>query len=387
MGVNDDRLSAGEQNELRALVTAGAGRMRAARRRRMQAITGGAAVVLVAAVVGAVALTALGSPDRVATPVETTTSAPTPSRTDSEADRSAVPAFGGECSNAVDDAWLAGALARPMEFMPPNWPDPASTLAGAISCTWGDPQTYPRDQVTVVAFPVAHEGRSDLEALPQTCAINDQTGPWCRAAAVTGGTWISVFASGDGVDDALMTELVERVTSAAQESAEPRAAARADGWWKTPTCAEIESWAKPVDIVDPEQMPYAEAGASNPAADFLDSSVLSATSPFRGLCVWVVNRPASDGGGWAIASAEVVPGGRGFFDTIAATAGARPFSATGAERAVLVPPSPVGESYANALVVAEGENLLIIRGDNGVPPESLAYLVEPYLTALNATLG
>ncbi|WP_307319310.1 hypothetical protein [Microbacterium sp. SORGH_AS_0862] len=84
---------------------------------------------------------------------------------------------------------------------------------------------------------------------------------------------------------------------------------------------------------------------------------------------------------------SIVPGGAQFFDRIAASDGAQLISVDGADRAATVRGLERLEGYDTRLVVASGENLLMISGDNGVPPESLAYLVEPYLTALNATLG
>jgi hypothetical protein len=83
----------------------------------------------------------------------------------------------------------------------------------------------------------------------------------------------------------------------------------------------------------------------------------------------------------------VVPGGAQFFDQIAASDGAQLVSLAGRDRAVTVRGLDRLEAFDPRLVVADGENLLILTGDNGLPPESLAYLVAPYLTALNATLG
>jgi hypothetical protein len=379
MGVSDDRLSAGEQNELRALVTAGAGRMRAARRRRMQAITGGAAVLLVAAVVGAVALTAIDSPDRVATPIETTTSpSPTPAPTSTpDVPAAAVAAFGGSCANVVDAAWLTQQVGLTMTEVPLAWPYPTYELNGALSCWWHAPESYASPRLEIAVLPATVRDGSPLATSELSCS--DQGGS-CIASMAANGSWLAVRGYGDQPAEWMPEMLEDLVTRAAQHPA-PQRADRGPAWWSLPDCDWVSAVATPQG-----------AGGLQPEASDLEAGDVFAET-VRGLagyettCNWFVPLPPSEGGGSGQVGVTVVPGGAQFFDQIAASDGAQLLSVTGAERAVTVRGLDRLEAFDPRLVVASGENLLILTGDNGLRPESLAYLVEPYLTALNATLG
>ncbi|QCQ15533.1 hypothetical protein [Microbacterium sp. RG1] len=382
MGVNDDRLSAGEQNELRALVTAGAGRMRAARRRRMQAITGGAAVLLVAAVVGAVALTAMGSPDRVATPIETdTTATPTPEPTPDPtqvAPTAPVAAFGGDCANLVDTDWLTQRVGLSMREEPLAWPYPALELNGALSCWWIAPESYASPRLEITVLPSTAQDGEALATSELSCA--DEAGT-CVAAVAANGTWMFIRAYAARPAD-WVPQLIEDLVARAEQHPTPQRAERAAGWWSLPDCEWIASVATPKDAKE------MAAGESDSLLDSLSRESASGLAGYETSCNWLVPIPEEFGGnGDASAGVTVVPGGAQFFDAIAASERAEPVTVAGADRATTASGLDRLEAYDARLVVTSGENMLIITGDNGLPPESLAYLVEPYLTALNATLG
>ncbi|WP_243227138.1 hypothetical protein [Microbacterium sp. CIAB417] len=381
MGVNDDRLSAGEQNELRALVTAGAGRMRAARRRRMQAVTGGAAVVLVAAVVGAVALTALGSPDRIATPIETTAT-PTPTRTPEptttpDEPATAVMAFGGSCANVVDAEWLTQRVGITMAEYPLAWPYPAYELNGALSCWWHAPESYASPRLEITVLPAVARDGSLLATSELSCPEDAGT---CIAAVAANGSWMYIRAYADQPAD-WAPQLVDDLVARAGQYPAPQRAERLVGWWSLPDCEWIASVATPNDAKE------AEFGEDDAALDGRFAEAAKGLAGYETSCNWLVPIAAEDGGGYGYAGVAVVPGGAQFFDAIAASEGAESVTVAGADRATTARGLDRLEAYDPRLVVASGENLLILTGDNGVPPESLAYLVEPYLTALNATLG
>ncbi|UIN29730.1 hypothetical protein [Microbacterium binotii] len=236
MGVNDDRLSAGEQNELRALVTAGAGRMRAARRRRMQAITGGAAVLLVAAVVGAVALTALGSPDRVATPIETTMSpsptptlTPTPTPTPTPEPDPASQALGGDCARVMSDDEVAliigpGAEARHAHTQP--------AALGGLSCEWlasGSQGQYVLLMVGVYPLAAVPEDIRVRGSEPECGMVG------CFFAGQFGDAWVVAQTA----DEDMARRVVDLVGPRAQ--AEPGRPGVVDAAVSLPECAAVET--------------------------------------------------------------------------------------------------------------------------------------------------
>lgn len=385
MGVSDDRLSAGEQNELRALVTAGAGRMRAARRRRMQAITGGAAVVLVAAVVGAVALTAMGSPDRVANPTETTTTTPTPEPTPTEDETPRpvveVAPFGGSCEEmlGVDRAaaWM-GAEMRPIEE---PWTSPEVTLSGGLHCLWAYPDAYAWGSIEVVMFPASIFPTET--AVPQDAGTCD--GYNCRSATLVNGLWINLAWSGDPTGQVPLrpvgtTELGELASDIAARSLQYPAArpASADGsGWGSGMCERLAA----------EVPAMSDAASAGVAFDLIRNPLDAGwvTDLGAALCSSPLVEAAE-----GLSRVEAVPGGARLFDAIAASDGAQELAVTGADAAVTVPDNYMWERHFTTVIVRSGDNLLLLHPRGYVYEEQrvpLAELAAQILQILNGAVG
>jgi len=387
MGVSDDRLSAGEQNELRALVTAGAGRMRAARRRRMQAITGGAAVVLVAAVVGAVVLTAVGSPDRIATPIETTTTpSPTPDPTPTEdvppRPVAEVAPFGGSCEEALGvdraAAWM-GAEMRPIEE---PWTSPEVTLSGGLHCLWAYPDSYVWGSIEVVMFPAAIFPTET--AAPQDAGTCD--GYACRSATLVDGLWIHLAWSGDPTGEVPLrpigaTELGELTNDIAARSLQYPAArpASADGSsWGSGVCERLAAEVPAMSGVTAEGVasdlirdPLAAGWVTDLGAVLCSSPLVDETE--------------------GLSRVAVIPGGGRLLDAIAASEGAQALSVTGADAAVTVPDNYMWERHFTAVIVRAGDNLLLLYPRGYVYSEEerlqLAEVAAQVLQVLDGAVG
>lgn len=390
MGVNDDRLSAGEQNELRALVTAGAGRMRAARRRRMQAITGSAAVVLVAAIVGAVALTALGGDDHIATPIKTsTTPAPTPTPTPTPTlepqpeptlARSAVRPFGGSCDNMLSLPQVSEWMGVEMRQVAARWADPAMTISGGITCIWALPDAYMWGYTEITVFPAVIFLPSEPPLERGVC-----DGDVCRAAAVVDGNWIVIEWTGSpegaevdvpSVGPGDFAELFDILGRNAAVFPASRPAEPQPSWWAANGCDAIAARF--------DHLTASEPSLSDMALVEMPTRASRIAHPQVDACSWA----APDNQSMSII---VIPGGGETYDAIAGSEFALPVDVSGSDGAVAVPNYFVWEGNGVDVVVKSGDNLLIV-GNSGMEQtdEMRDWLVAhagEALSALNATLG
>ncbi|QCQ15532.1 hypothetical protein [Microbacterium sp. RG1] len=386
MGVNDDRLSAGEQNELRALVTAGAGRMRAAKRRRMQAITGGAAVLLVAAVVGAVALTALGSPDRVATPVETTvmTNTPTPQPTEQTEDPAAavrgVAPFGGECANALTAGVVGDFYGVQMTLMADAWSDGSVALQGGLSCTWSNVPGYGEQKLTLWAYPlsVVEPYLAGLEEAPGCGA----EASYCARSEARDGLWVYVRASAVGSSPDPTEVMNAAFENAAQWPSAAPAAPTAQ-WWPPVTCDELTA---SVDIAGALGMPVSVAEASPPqgqSSTEISPGQIPGKRGAAGGCAFVAS-PIHD------VSVKTVSGGAAYATGFAAVDGASPFTVRGGYAAWTLPDYDPWEGHNRYVVVSDGVNLVRVGTslvDGSPSDDALGELGVRVIEALNGTVG
>ncbi|MDQ1204092.1 hypothetical protein QE377_000451 [Microbacterium sp. SORGH_AS 862] len=206
---------------------------------------------------------------------------------------------------------------------------------------------------------------------------------WAVSIAANG-AWIQIRAYGENSNE-WVAQLAEDVAERAFQFAPPQRAGRDGpdaGWWALRDCDWVETIAVPDGVTTPPE----PSGADSELVG-LYAEVRRGRAGFSTDCTWHVLVGSELGSVAGDVGVSIVPGGAQFFDRIAASDGAQLISVDGADRAATVRGLERLEGYDTRLVVASGENLLMISGDNGVPPESLAYLVEPYLTALNATLG
>lgn len=230
-------------------------------------------------------------------------------------------------------------------------------------------------RLNVNAYPVKN---IDLAAasLSPTC-----NGDFCEATAVAGEVWISVSAAHVGIDVEWMRAVVEAVAVRATEFPDPEGAEPTPGWWSMPTCAAIEG-TFPTDWLDRIRGARPADHSTHPSARF--AGIASAEAPFQVTCGWEAMSSSTDGT-WGQMSITVVPGGAPFFDQIAATDGAAPVDVPRADRAVSVRDNYQWEGYAPGVAILSGANVLIIRGDNGLPPEHLVPLAPSILAMLDST--
>lgn len=380
----NDEMSPREHADVRDLVMAGAQRIKPIGSRRRQVVAASAALVLVAGVSGgAIAMaTQFRSADippvTLPSPAVTPTQTPSPSPMasldpDAEA-RPAVQAFDGSCANVVDLEWLSEKYGTQMIEFPMPWQNPGTALAGGIDCLWSTRGAYMSPALNVNAYPVEN---IDLAAasLSPTC-----DGDFCEATAVAGEVWISVSAAHVGIDVEWIRAVVETIALRATEFPDPEGAERTPKWWSMPTCAAVEG-TFPTDWLNRIRSNPPADGSTHLGARF--AGMASAEARFRATCGWEATTSSTDGT-WGLMSITVVPGGAPFFDQIAQVDGAAPIDVPGADRAVSVRDNYQWEGYAPAVAMLSGANVLIIRGDNGLPPEHLVPLAPFILTMLNA---
>ncbi|MDY0830507.1 hypothetical protein SK224_15340 [Microbacterium sp. BG28] len=383
MGVNDDRLSAGEQNELRALVTAGAGRMRAARRRRMQAITGGAAVVLVAAVVGAVALTAMGSPDRVATPIETTAPTPTPTPTPTEAPASArgVQPFGGVCANAITTDEVGEFFGVTMKPMAGAWADGSLAAQGGLSCTWSNDPGYGEQKLTMWAYPlsVVEPFLGGLEEASRCDAASNS----CTLTGVRDGVWMSVSAVAVGQSGPDPAGLMDTAFQRATQWPSPAPAEPVDEWWPAVSCDDVTA---SVDVAGVLGAPVTVAVVSPPQGQS-PSQIYPGEIPSRrgavGGCTFTV-------GAGGNVSVRTISGGATNASDFASVSGASPLAVRGSYSAWTLPDDDPWEGHNKYVVVSDGVNLVRVGAPvDGASPsdDALGELGVRIIDALEEAVG
>lgn len=382
MGVSDDRLSAGEQNELRALVTAGAGRMRAARRRRMQAITGGAAVVLVAAVVGAVALTAMGSPDRIATPIETTTT-PTPTPTEDEAPVGVrgVQPFDGLCANAFTTDEVGEFFGVTMKPMTEAWTDGSIAVQGGLSCTWSNDPGYGEQKLTMWAYPlsVVEPFLGGLEEVSRCDAAANS----CTLTGVRDGVWVSVSAVAVGQSGPDPTGLVDTALERATQWASPAPAEPVDQWWPAVSCDDVTA---SVDVAGALGTPVTVAVVSPPQGQ-TPSQIYPGEIPSRrgtvGGCTFTADAGAN-------VSVKTISGGAAHASDFATVGGASPLAVRGDHSAWMLPDDDPWEGHNKYVVVSDGVNLVRVGAaiEGGSPSDdALGELGVRIIEAMDGAVG
>lgn len=384
----NDEMSPREHADVRDLVMAGAQRIKPIGAHRRQVVAASAALLLVAGVSGGAITMAtqfrsaeippVTMPSPTATPTQAPSPPPSPSPTasldpDAEA-RPAVQAFDGSCADVVDLEWLSEMYGTQMIEFPMPWQNPGTALAGGIDCLWSTQGAYMSPALNVNAYPVQNV---DLAAASLSPTCNGDT---CDATAVAGEVWISVSARHVGIDVEWIRAVVETIAARATEFPDPEGAERTPEWWSMPTCAAIEG-TFPTDWLDRIRSARPADGSAHPSARFAGTA--SAEARFGVTCVWEAMSSATDGT-WGQMSVTVVPGGAPFFDQIAQVDGAAPVDVPGADRAVSVRDNYQWEGYSPGVAILSGANVLIIRGDNGLPPEDLVPLAPFILTMLNA---
>lgn len=382
MGVNDE-LSPREHDDLRSTVLAGARRIKPVGAHRTQLIAASVALVLVAGVAGGAWATAslLGSGPvpAVTSPSPTPTSTPTPEPTEPSepAPRAAVLPFGGECANVLDLEWLSESFGETMVEEPEAWPEPEVMLAGGIDCAWSAEGMYVAPSIHVRAYPSA-----DIDVEKSALAGSCEDATSCSATQRIDDTWISVTTLREGSDAEWLQVIVDELADRVAGFPPPVRAERAPGWWSTPTCDEItdvlpEGWAErmsPLPTYEP------------PSHEELAVFGIRLTEPSGVNCAQQI-APSSEQPGNMTMNIVVVPGGAVAFEHMESSEGARAVEVQGAERAVLVSDNDRWEGYAPAAVLRVGDNVLILRGDNGLPPEDLLPLGPPLIEMLNARAG
>lgn len=364
MDLNAEKLTSGERAEMRDLVTSGARRMRAARARRMQTAAVAAAVVLVAAVVTGVSFAALRPDDRAAQPVETTsTPAPrpstvTPSPTSTPtppavvAPVTAVLPYGGDCADMLSLDQAGEWMGTPVVSVSPRWKDVERSVAGGMECAWGVPDAYQWGYFQVTAFPAALFDPAG--SAPVNAGVCDDG--ICWATAVVDGMWIAVKWVGAGNSSAETSlrpigadefaQLFTVLGGNAENSAPPRSAERAAGWWPADACGIVGAGS-----------PGLTRQPSEPSSDIdllrYPGQALRFAQTGADTCVWTL----SDGQSVVM---DIVPGGGVMFDEIAALDTAQSVQVPGSDGAVIVPNHYMWEFNGDDLLVRSGDNMLIV---------------------------
>ncbi|MFK4790565.1 hypothetical protein [Microbacterium sp. ZW T5_56] len=158
-------------------------------------------------------------------------------------------AFAGDCAQVLTDADLGAIAAAAWTLTDAGGPDPASALAGALSCRWDGAGA---GVVSVDILPLSLVSDEAL-ATPDIVACPDTEGPdLCMAELAVGDSWL---IAGAGTEDAL-SAVVGRV-GARLIGQRPVAAPLPAGSWALPDCSVI------VDAVRASGMSDAEAGVQN----------------------------------------------------------------------------------------------------------------------------
>ncbi|WP_307214609.1 hypothetical protein [Microbacterium sp. SORGH_AS_0888] len=388
--MNDTPLSQRERDELRQTVTAGAARMRRSRTRRIQALSGAAAVVLVGAVVTAVTLGTLmpaASPITTASPVPSAshTPSPTPSSTPSASPTStpttARSLFDGDCGAMIGADVLTAEFGVAMPVQPKLWQSPQDALAGGLECVWWDGASYATPSLTVYAYPAS----SDAPESALTCTVGGAYTS-CSETFVQGGVWVSASASASAaaLTQDGMQRLIDALALSVSAASPPRAAERAVGWWPLPTCDELATVTPLGDI----NATMRGSSASTDDSQTTEATPERATAPYETSCLIDADAIFPPSGELITTQArvEVVPGGGQYFDQITTSQGAEQIQIPGVPQAVLASDNARWEGYAPALVVRDGPNVIVFRGNIGLEARALAPLAAPYLAFLDAQL-
>lgn len=286
MDLNEE-LTPREHAELRESVVAGVGRLRAARVRRSRIVAGVAASALVAVVVAAVAFTTLRQPDRVTTPIETTSpspspSAPAPSLTSTPAPTptsleltSPTIAFGDSCDTVASLQELEGLWGSGASMNTTREPNIGVRTVGGLSCDWdfADGTT-----LNTSAFPVASVASQFIDSYASAhCESLPSLGSGCRQAVQDGRTWLLVTVGGDvyqgsGEFDeaAVQSRLTEAVVffRSALERAGTSAAARSTAqWWPPQACSDIAGRLPLTQLLGSSSFEVGYPGDSRPDVD------------------------------------------------------------------------------------------------------------------------
>ncbi|MCR2793902.1 hypothetical protein NQ156_12580 [Microbacterium sp. zg.Y625] len=292
-----------------------------------------------------------------------------------------VAAFDGDCANvltqqqvesilgvgATDQAsWSeanAGASAR--RGIDLN----AESTAGGLECTWmgGEGAGLPEgmDGISVYALPEAAVTGVDFSD-PRCEPSYDST--LCRMSRVANGVWLMARA-GWQLSAPPVEQLDAALTAAAANLASfpaPVSATRGSTWWELPSCDDIASHIGLSDLAGANLYGGFEGGPSpQPEDELLDDAGVARR------CAWFTDSGSADPAGRSASFAlEIMPGGAGWWDDVAAHPDATAVTIPGAEGAIVT-----GEEGTHIAVATDGVNVL--RAVHGHPPDNdFALVVE-----------
>ncbi|MFG6504223.1 hypothetical protein [Microbacterium sp. P05] len=269
MGVNDDQLSPGEQDELRQRLVLGARRIKPAGAHRRAIVSTTVAVAVVAALsvgaIGAANFLRLGNESEpVATPTPTpsatpsatssTTSSPRPTPTPTLTEPAPVPAvlpFGGDCGQ-VTGLDQSGLEADEGQAMPYLWDltnhAASAALLGGVTCSWpsDDPEL---GYAAVSVFPAAVITPEIADKWTDTTCRGAfyvcETGRFVADFWIGAGLSRSVSAETEMTEDertGLATRLNAMIDAVAANTLgeTAQAASREAGWWTVPPCSSLD---------------------------------------------------------------------------------------------------------------------------------------------------
>ncbi len=186
-----------------------------------------------------------------ATPSPSATAHPTTEPTSTDDAEPAAPemAFAGDCAQVLTDEDLSAIAPAVWTATDLRGTDPASDLAGALSCHW-DAGGAGAVSVDILPLSLVSE---DALATPDVVACPETDGPdLCMAELAVGDSWL---IAGAGSEDAL-SAVVGRV-GARLIGQRPVAAPLPPGSWAVPDCSVI------VEATRDGGMPDAEPGVQN----------------------------------------------------------------------------------------------------------------------------
>ena len=408
MGMNEDRLSAGERAAMRATIVDGARTVRPIGARRAMLIGGIVAVLVVGGISGGAVATAsfiagADGPTVVeteapatttpeATPTPTPTSIPTPTHTPDSAEgpvdipdrpQDRVVAFGGDCAAALSDDAAAELTGVPMQLAVPAWNPDTPARLGGMECTWLPSEQFLGARVSVWVYP------ADVAS-----AVNPHPGGGCseRRSGGSGldytrcstwrsadGTWISLDVQPDlrgpvTIDrlDDLMPQAHADIMARAAGRPAPRAESLRQGWWQVGSCEQIvdELQAANANVLPAEftarryEDPSAEGTAKNPGGGAgLTASCWDWEGSGRGFDVWA--------------------GGAEDFEAAMSHDSSVWVRVPGALAAGIAPSTDIYEGHYSELIATDGVNLvgLFVDGEAGPREEDIA-LLSALLTVL-----
>lgn len=373
MGLNDDRLTPGERDDLRGRLLAGSRRITpvGAHRRAIMAST--LSVVLVAGLaVGAVTAANVlragenagpaSTPTPTLAPTEPPMPAPsetptsTPPATPSPADAAGVVAFGDDCRSVFSEEDIASVTGMSIQLADFRWKSGEVTLLGGIDCLWASTEEYMAVTVQLVMYPEEVVPASVRENVSNACSESGAY-PVCSVTGVSeDGAWYQLSvrrAQGATLDQAQSLELVLLTRSRDFDS--PRPEPKTFRWWALPRCEEV------VDAIDPASVGFERREPEQPAPEHpLSPSDIPVLAGATSHCSLAFSRGEGESKEWLSTRAVFVPGAGRMFDQIASAAHARALDIADAEGAVLVPGNYRLEGSPDIVAVTDGTNLLML---------------------------